>query len=228
MILKVLSDKSLVQTVKSTLFQRESCVDNITIILSSKYKDQDMTVYTWQAEYIDPAGLAHIDLLDAEEELRDDAFIVLHFPVTSKFTYMAGIVTLKLTGTYVEEATDVVHTFKTGEIQIEVEKLNDYFVAVSPDTATEIDAKIAELKAQTDKLAELTELNQQKMAQDLAYTDTGHINLVNEDDIPMGEGVDVVHYAKNAPKDTKDDGEVDLDDVVPTPDEDITFIDLDG
>ena len=44
----------------------------------------------------------------------------------------------------------------------------------------------------------------------------------------MGDGVDVVHYAKNAPIDTKDDGEVDLDDVIPTPDADITFIDLDG
>ena len=223
MVIKMLSDKSLIMTKKSTLHQRESCVDNIYILIPTPYHELDMTMLVWTAEYVDPGKLTHVEILGQEEDLRDDKFLVLHFPVKSKFTYMAGINLLKLTGNGVDESTDEKFVFKTGEIEVEVEEMNDYFDRIPADVSTEIDAKIAELKAQTDKLAAIAEQNSESMARDLTYVSDGHVNLVDELGAPLGEGIDVVHVQKT---DGHDDGVYDLDDV--TPIDDATFIDLDG
>lgn len=223
MVIKVLSDKSLVMTKKATIHQRESLVDAITFLIPTPFNGIDMTQLVWTAEWVDPANLTHMEILDAEEDLRDDLFVVLHFPVSSKFSYMSGINVMKLTGNGVDESTEEKFVFKTGEIAIEVEKLNDYFNNIPADISTEIDQKIAELKAQTDKLAAIAEQNSEKMARDLKYTDTGHVNLVDEIGAPMGDGIEVVHAQKN---DGKDDGIYDLDE--DTPIDDATFVDLDG
>ena len=224
MVIKVLSDKSLVMTKKATLHQRESLVDAIKFLIPTPFNGIDMTQLVWTAEWVDPANLTHMEILNAEEDLRDDLFVVLHFPVSSKFTYMSGVNILKLSGNSVDESTEEKYVFKTGEIEIEVEKLNDYFNNIPADVSTEIDQKIAELKAQTDKLAALAEQNSEKMARDLSYTEEGHVNLVDEIGAPMGEGIDVL-YQKQL--DSKDDGETDLDDLNGDID-DATFVDLDG
>jgi hypothetical protein len=224
MVIKVLSDKSLVMTKKATLHQRESLVDAIKFLIPTPFNGIDMTQLVWTAEWVDPANLTHMEILNAEEDLRDDLFVVLHFPISSKFTYMSGVNILKLSGNSVDESTEEKYVFKTGEIEIEVEKLNDYFNNIPADVSTEIDQKIAELKAQTDKLAALAEQNSEKMARDLSYTEEGHVNLVDEIGAPMGEGIDVL-YQKQL--DSKDDGETDLDDLNGDID-DATFVDLDG
>ena len=224
MVIKVLSDKSLVMTKKATLHQRESLVDAIKFLIPTPFNGIDMTQLVWTAEWVDPANLTHMEILNAEEDLRDDLFVVLHFPISSKFTYMSGINILKLSGNGVDESTEEKYVFKTGEIEIEIEKLNDYFNNIPADVSTEIDQKIAELKAQTDKLAALAEQNSEKMARDLSYTEEGHVNLVDEIGAPMGEGIDVL-YQKQL--DSKDDGETDLDDLNGDID-DATFVDLDG
>lgn len=224
MVIKVLSDKSLVMTKKATLHQRESLVDAIKFLIPTPFNGIDMTQLVWTAEWVDPANLTHMEILNAEEDLRDDLFVVLHFPISSKFTYMSGVNILKLSGNGVDESTEEKYVFKTGEIEIEIEKLNDYFNNIPADVSTEIDQKIAELKAQTDKLAALAEQNSEKMARDLSYTEEGHVNLVDEIGAPMGEGIDVL-YQKQL--DSKDDGETDLDDLNGDID-DATFVDLDG
>ena len=224
MVIKVLSDKSLVMTKKATLHQRESLVDAIKFLIPTPFNGIDMTQLVWTAEWVDPANLTHMEILNAEEDLRDDLFVVLHFPISSNFTYMSGVNILKLSGNSVDESTEEKYVFKTGEIEIEVEKLNDYFNNIPADVSTEIDQKIAELKAQTDKLAALAEQNSEKMARDLSYTEEGHVNLVDEIGAPMGEGIDVL-YQKQL--DSKDDGETDLDDLNGDID-DATFVDLDG
>lgn len=225
MVIKLLSDKSLIMTKKSTLHQRESLVDNIKILIPTPFNDIDMTQLVWTAEYVDPAALTHMEILEPEEDLRDDIFIVLHFPITSKFTYMSGKNVLKLTGTGIDESTEEKYVFKTGEIEIEVEKLNDYFNDItSSDISGVIDQKIAELKAQTDKLAAIAEQNSEKMARDLKYTDEGHVNLVDEIGTPMGDGIDVMYSQKS---DKVDDGIYDLDEGGGDT-SDVTFVDLDG
>lgn len=224
MVIKVLSDKSLVMTKRATLHQRESLVDAIKFLIPTPFNGIDMTQLVWTAEWVDPANLTHMEILNAEEDLRDDLFVVLHFPISSKFTYMSGVNILKLSGNGVDESTEEKYVFKTGEIEIEIEKLNDYFNNIPADVSTEIDQKIAELKAQTDKLAALAEQNSEKMARDLSYTEEGHVNLVDEIGAPMGEGIDVL-YQKQL--DSKDDGETDLDDLNGDID-DATFVDLDG
>ena len=229
MVIKMLSDKSLlITTPKSRLYQREAAIENIVFLLPATFHDNDMTGLVYAAVYKDPANESHMEVLTPEPELRDDVWIELHMPVDSKFTKMAGTNKLMILGTDMIEETGTSVVLETGEIDIVVEPVPDYFAMVSNDALNPIAEQLIQLQQKADELAALTEINKQKMAQDLAYTDTGHINLVNEDDIPMGNGVDVVHYAKNAPTDTKDDGEIDLDDVTPDVPDDITFIDLDG
>ena len=228
MVLKVLSDKSLVITTpKSRLYQREAAVESISILVPATFHDKDMTGLVYSAVYKLPTNESKLEVLTPEDELRDD-YIVLHLPVDSQLTKMAGTIKFMIMGTDMIEETQTSVVFETGEVDIVVEAVPDYFAFVSESALNPIAEQLIQLQQKADELAAIQEQANQKAAKDLKYVDTGHINLVNEDDIPMGDGVDVVHYAKNAPIDTKDDGEVDLDDVIPTPDADITFIDLDG
>ena len=229
MVIKMLSDKSLIMTTpKSRLFQRESAIEAIILLLPATFHDNDMTGLVYTAVYKDPANESHMEVLTPEPELRDDVWIELHMPVDSKFTKMAGTNKLMILGTDMIEETGTSVVLETGEIDIVIEPVPDFFAYVSNDAINPIAEQLIQLQQKADELAAIQEQANQRAAKDLKYVDTGHINLVNEDDIPMGDGVDVIHYAKNAPHDDKDDGVVDLDNVEPDIPDDVTFIDLDG
>lgn len=206
--IKMLSDKSLVITQKARLYQRQSLVDNMQILVPSTYGEQDLTKYTATIEYIDPANIAHSEILIADTELYMDKFVRYVMPLDSKMTYMAGNILMKLTLTYFDEAEEKTYVLKTGELEIEILKLNDYFAYADEASLSTIDNKILALQAETDKLAVLAETYAENQIDDLALT--GSLLQVSAKGVPKGEGVEIP-TGWTDDQDGSEDGVIDVD-----------------
>ena len=230
MVIKMLNDRSLVLTnPRARLQQRESLVDSLVFLVPATFNDRDLTGLVFSVMWVDPANESHIDILAPDEDLRDDKWIVLRMPVDSKFTKMTGENKVMLMGVNADgdDGSDVV--LETGQVKVKVEPVADYFAFTSNEALSAITEKLLNIKRVADELAATQEQANQSSSKDLVYTSNGHINLVTEDGIPMGDGVEVVHYASTSAHDSVDDGVVDLEELDPVgPEEDVTFIDLDG
>ena len=212
MVIKMLSDKSLVMTTKnSVLHQRESAVEAITFLIPATFHNNDLTGCVFSMIYKTPANESFIEVLTAEEELRDDTYIVLHAPVDSAFTRYAGDMTLMIQGVNLIEETGTNVVLNTGEIKITIEPVPDYFAFVSDQALNSITEQLLNLQAKADELAVTQEQINQESAKDLAYTSEGHVNLVTENGTSMGDGITILHSPQI---DNKDDGQTDLDEII--------------
>ena len=207
--IKMLSDKSLIMTTQSKLYQRQSLVDTMQILVPSTYDDVDLTTFTATLDYIDPGNIAYMEILTADEDLYKDAFIRYTLPLDSKFTAVAGTVTMKITLTYYDESTMNKYVLKTGEIQIEVNKINDYFAYVTDESISTIDNKIMQLQAETDKIAATAEIYAQDKVDDLVLEED--ILHVSANGKALGNGVEIL---VNPVDDDSNpyDGQINLDD----------------
>ena len=220
---KMLSDKSLVMTKPTTLYQRQSLVDEMQILLPNVYDSVDLTPYDVTIEYIDPGNNAHMEQLVKDDELYQDKFIRCTMALDSKFTYIAGDVIMKLTLTHVDESEGKKYILKTGELVVTIQKLNDYFAYVDSDSISSIDQKIMELQAETDKLAAIAEIYGEKQPDDLVMSETALLQL-SANGTALGNGVQLAEPVDE--DDGKDDGVIDLDSEGGNDDDGIAVIDL--
>lgn len=221
--IKMLSDKSLIMTKPKTLYQRQSLVDEMQILLPSTYDAVDLTLFDVTIEYIDAANNAHMEQLVKDDELYNDTFIRCTMDLDSKFTYMAGDVIMKLTLTHVDESEGKKYILKTGELVVTIQKLNDYFAYVDSDSISSIDQKIMELQAETDKLAAIAEIYGEKQPDDLVMSDTALLQLSANGTV-IGNGVQLAEPVDE--DDEKDDGVIDLNSENSNEDDQIAVIDL--
>lgn len=221
---KMLTDKSLVMTTPARLYQRQSLVDNMQILINPKYsEDIDLTNFDATIEYIDPANIAHMEQLVKDEELYKDMFLRFTMNLDSKFTYMAGEVLMKLTLTYVDEAESVKYVLRTGELKIPILKLNDYFAYVDDASLSSLDNKIMELQAKADELAAVAEQYTAKLPDDLAMSEDALLQLSVNGQV-IGEGVQLASPVDE--DDDKDDGVIDLNSSSNEDDDSVAVIDI--
>lgn len=207
--IKMLSDKSLVMTVQSKLYQRQSLVDTMQILIPATYDDMDLTVFNGTIEYIDPGNVAHMEILTADEDLYKDAFIRYTLPLDSMFTRIAGTVTMKVTLTYNDESTMKKYVLKTGEIEIEIAEINDYFAFVNDSSLDAIDNRIMHLQTEADKLAAAAEIYAEDKVDDLVLEDD--ILHVSANGKALGNGVEILVNPEDDDSDPED-GQINLDD----------------
>lgn len=221
---KMLTDKSLVMTTPARLYQRQSLVDNMQILINPKYsEDIDLSNFDATIEYIDPANIAHMEQLVKDEELYKDMFMRFTMNLDSHFTYMAGEVLMKLTLTYVDSAENVKYILRTGELKIPILKLNDYFAYVDDSSISTLDNKIMELQTKADELAAVAEIYSAKLPDDLTMNDDALLQL-SVNGAAIGEGVQLASPVDE--DDDKEDGVIDLDSVNPDEDDSVAVIDL--
>lgn len=188
--IKMLSDKSLIMTTQSKLYQRQSLVDTMQILVPSTYDDVDLTTFTATLDYIDPGNIAHMEILTADEDLYKDAFIRYTLSLDSKFTAIAGVVTLKVTLSHYDESTQQKYILRTGELQIEIEKLNDYFAYTDDSSLDTITNKIMELQTEADRLSAIADTYAENQVDDLVLEeDILHVSANGE---AKGTGVKIV------------------------------------
>ena len=66
------TDKSLITTVKTTLYQREKLADKIQFLFPQNYGDLKLSEFTATLKYLDHGNEAHAETLIPDEELYKD------------------------------------------------------------------------------------------------------------------------------------------------------------
>ena len=90
------SQKNLVCTTTTTIYQNESGVDTVNFLLPIKYDELDIADCIVAIEYADPANVTHVEILKKDEELYNDQYYKYGFPITSEFTKIPGEITFVL------------------------------------------------------------------------------------------------------------------------------------
>lgn len=205
MVILMKSNKTLVLSKNSKLYQKENAVDNITIYVPETYNEHDLKEFVATLFYTLPGNEACSDTLIATEESDKEGFIKYSLPITTKITSLAGVVSLYISMVHVDLETDTKYILKTNTLDVTVEKWSDYFKYVTDDSLTAIDNKIAELDT---RIAEIKAIAETTIPDDLSLTEKGNLRLSVEG-TPMGNGVNIVVTSEDT--DGTDDGVIDLD-----------------
>lgn len=91
------ADNSLTTTNRERIMQRSKLVDDLWFLTCPIYKEQDMSTYTVQLEYILPVSKKYcIEILDLSSEMYKDHLKYL-LPFDTKLTSEAGQIQIQLT-----------------------------------------------------------------------------------------------------------------------------------
>lgn len=205
MVILMKSNKTLVLSKPSKLYQKENAVDDITIYVPEKYNDYELKDFVATMYYTNPANEAYGETLVAAEESDKEGFIQYSLPVTTKITTMAGTIGLYLSLVHADLEAGKQYVLKTSNLDIIVEKWDDYFKYLSNDSLAAIDDKIAQLDS---KIAEIKAISDATVPDDLTISEQGHLQLSVEG-TAIGEGVNVVITSED--EDGTNDGIIDLD-----------------
>jgi len=183
------NNKSLTITTGQRIYQRESNVDLLYFYIPEIWNDLSLVDFVVTLEYIDSGNIAHAEILEATESDKD-GYLLYTLPVTSKFTYVAGDVVLKLSMSNYDQAEDKTYVLKSGELRLAILPLRDYFVYTSDESLSVLDNKILELKSVADELAATAELIPSTVPSDLELTDK-LLQLTNSEGQTIGDGVEL-------------------------------------
>ena len=180
MVILLKGDKSLIQTKKISIFQRENLVDRMNFLIPFLYEDMDMEPFQVTLQYLDVGGTVHAEKLirlsdgqggyeDYEDVDGNKTHMIYRLDVTSKLTLLSGDITIKLTMDYIdyeaqtesisdnEEApapTPIHYVFNSDDTVITVKPIADYYSVVPDESLSYINNKIAELDAKQKALEE--------------------------------------------------------------------------
>lgn len=142
-------DKSLIASVRATLYQRESLADKIQFLLPQTYEDIDIYNgdYTVVMKYIDPSNVAQSEVLTKEDELYKD-YVRFILPVNSKLTRFAGDIHiwLSIIGINTDDSigAEILHS---DDLTIKINPLEDIYGFVPDESLQALDKRILELQA---------------------------------------------------------------------------------
>lgn len=150
-------DKSLIETVKTTLYQREKLVDKIQFLFPQKYEDFSLGEFTATLKYIDQGNVPHSEILVQDEKLYKERIRYV-LPIDTNLTQFSGNVTIRITLTKTDVETKTQYVLHTGEVTIAISPLTDWYKFAADDTLEALDKKMLELEAKieaTEKIAEM-------------------------------------------------------------------------
>lgn len=238
MVILMKSNKTLVISKNSRLYQQENAVDKIVFYVPEFYEENDLKEFVCSLCYTSPSNHVRSELLVAQEESDKEGFIQYKLPVTTRITELAGNIPMYLSLVHADQETDKKYVLKTSVVNITIETWEDYFKYVDDNTLTAIDNKILELDNELAKLKTVSDTYNAEKPDDLTIDEDGHLQLT-ANGTEIGEGVHVV--VNPTDYDTQYDGILDLDELVdgipeptpeptpsPTPSELDLTIDQDG
>lgn len=162
------TDKSLITTVKTTLYQREKLADKIQFLFPQNYGDLKLSEFTATLKYLDHGNEAHAETLIPNEELYKD-MIRFVLPVDTDLNRFAGDITIRITLTKVDMDNRKNYVLHTGETTIPISPLSDYFQFVSDKSLEIIDQKIIELDTRIKAQEQISDAFDLTKADDLHY-----------------------------------------------------------
>ena len=184
LVILLKSDKSLIQTKRISVFQRENMVDLVHFLIPYNYEGmslepfqvtlqmigQDTTIRAEKLERMSDGNNGYEDYEDADGNKTHMIYIL---PVTSTLTQFAGDITLKLTMDYVDyagqteslsddenapEPEPTHHVFNSDTTTLTVKAVADYYSIVPDESLSYINNKIAELDARQKEIEATSEI----------------------------------------------------------------------
>lgn len=219
MVILLKSDKSLIQTKKISIFQRENLVDRLNFLIPFQYEGMDIEPFNATLQYLDVSGTVHAEKLvrlsdgqggyeDYEDADGNKTHMIYRLDVDSKLTLLAGDITIKLTMDYIDyagqttsdsddeeapEPTPVHHVFNSDSTIITVKPIADYYSIVPDESLSLINQKIAELDARQKEIEATAEIYDQEKADSIEL----HVDPYNQcirlmsHGKPIGEEIDL-------------------------------------
>lgn len=210
MVILMKSNKTLVISKNSRLYQQENAVDKIVFYIPEFYEENDLKEYVASLCYTSPSNHVRSELLVAQEESDKEGFIQYKLPVTTRITELAGDIPMYLSLLHADQETNKKHVLKTSVVNITIETWEDYFKYVDDNTLAAIDNKILELDNEIAKLKTVSDAYIADQPDDLTIDDEGHLQLT-ANGTEIGEGVHVV--VNPTDYDEQYDGILDLDEL---------------
>ena len=208
------SSKELIQTVRINLYQRESMINKIQFLMNATYEDDqtfDLSQFTWTIKYTDPGNVAHAEQLVLDVDLYKDKYLRATLPVDSKFSYMAGDITLRLTGIAVIDG--VTYVLNTNDTTITIQPLRNLYQQDLDPLLDPIDQRIAQVSAQIESLEIISGVYAEDLPTDLEVdVEESKMYLVH-DDIRIGHGAHIMTQVADDDE-SADDGVFELGDYV--------------
>lgn len=146
------SDKSLVCTTRTTLYQRDKLVDKLQILIPQTYEDINLSDFMAVLKYVDQGNEVHSEILIQDEELYKDSYLRYTLPIDTNLTRFAGDIKLCLTLNKVDMEEMKEYSLNTCETTITITPLSDYYSFISDKSLSVIDQKVNELNAKLEAI----------------------------------------------------------------------------
>lgn len=150
------SDKSLVCTTRTTLYQRDKLVDKLQILIPKTYEDINLSDFTAVLKYVDQGNEVHSEILIQDEELYKDSYLRYTLPIDTNLTRFAGNIKICLTLNKVDMEEMKEYSLNTGETTITITPLSDYYKFVSDESLSIIDQKVNELNVKLEAVDKMS------------------------------------------------------------------------
>lgn len=172
------SDKSLVTSIKTVIYQREKSVDKIQFLLPKKYEEFELKDCIILLKYVDQGNVAQSIRLYPDEELYKDRLRCV-LDVDTKFTRFAGdiIAHLSFLKLNLENGLNE-EVFHSGETTIHINPIKDIYTFVSDESLEIIDKAMLELEARTRAMDMIASTYDNDKADDI-YLDDESIYLTS-------------------------------------------------
>lgn len=202
------SNKLLVITEHTKIWQKESAVDTLLFFMPTQYQDIDLSRFTFTLTYLDPQGGRHTEMLTADTELYKENYLVFRVPVDSEITNYHGTITLSLSGVWVDSETMKQYSIKTSSLQIEISPLSTLYEFIPDESLDTISQKMMELNAKIQAVEKIEDMLDKEIPDDLVLDTDNKVHLSIDGDA-IGDGVAVVSAAEDT--DENNDGMIDLE-----------------
>lgn len=198
------SDKSLICTVKTVLYQRDKLVDKLQILIPQMYEDIDLSDFTTVLKYVDQGNEAHSEILTKDEELYKESYLRYTLPVDTDLTRFAGDIKICLTLNKVDMDEMKEYSLNTGETTITISPLSDYYNFVSDESLSVIDQKVNELNVKLEAIDKMaTTYNEEKADNIKLDKETSELYLTANDK-QIGDKISIDDLGNTIAEQTKD------------------------
>lgn len=198
------SDKSLVCTTRTTLYQRDKLVDKLQILIPQTYEDVDLSDFTTVLKYVDQGNEVHSEILVKDEELYKENYLRYTLPIDTNLTRFAGDIKLCLTLNKVDMEEMKEYSLNTGETTITIASLSDYYNFVSDKSLSVIDQKVNELNVKLEAIDKMTTTYDEMKADNIKLNkETSEIYLTAHDK-QIGDKITINDLGNVIAEETKD------------------------
>lgn len=198
------SDKSLVCTIKTILYQRDKLVDKLQILIPQTYEDINLSDFTAVLKYVDQGNEVHSEILIQDEELYKESYLRYTLPIDTNLTRFAGDIKLCLTLNKVDMEEMKEYSLNTGETTITIASLSDYYSFISDKSLSVIDQKVNELNVKLEAIDKMATTYDETKADNIKLDkDTSEIYLTAHDK-QIGDKITINDLGNVIAEETKD------------------------